>query len=248
MKSGGYLALPSSFLLLLFARPTLGQSSEWWPIPQLPYPTFELSARLFLWKLGCEQDWMGVATQVFFHPLTFLFIVAILTIGAIWAHLRPTQRRDVELNVGSIVLAVSVLLAVFQWHTSLEQDAMQRYESEITNANGAENVAVAKMLPHLYLLAKNGDRSPNPCETDKDGTRDACETARTRFVYIYLDNLEYAIERYRDGFASAQTTVRAVMTFAIHCRETDFKARAQQQVLGYSPLVQRVATAVFNRT
>jgi hypothetical protein len=126
-------------------------------------------------------------------------------------------------------VAASVLLAAFQWHASLEQDAMQRFEAEISNANTAEtSPAVASMLPDFY----------KGCEPNYP---------QERFVYIHLDNLEYALERYREGFASATTTARAIMTFAVHCREENFRDRAREQMLGYSPLVRRVAGAVIDR-
>src|ERR1700692_4100541 len=100
---------------------------------------------------------------------------------------------------------------------------MQRYEAEITNANASEtSPAVVTMLPHLFK---------GECPEDRE---------RNRFVYIHLDNLEYAVERYRFGFASASTTERALMTFAAHCTEKTFRDKALQQVEGYSPDVQAI--------
>jgi hypothetical protein len=105
---------------------------------------------------------------------------------------------------------------------------MQRYEAEITNANAAESLEpVAKMMPHLY-----SGKTPE-------------EHVQSRYVYIHLDNLEYAIERYRHGFASATTTERAVMTFAVHCREPVFRRLAEQQAKGYSNDVNAVVKEVM---
>jgi hypothetical protein len=200
-----------------------------WPPPRLPDLDSELSAHKLLSELGCDQEFMAIVTRLFFHPITFIFVVVALTIAALIGDLK-LAKRNLQLNLGSRVVAVSILLAVFQWHSSLEQDAMQRYEMEISNASNAETSSeVATMLPRLY---------------------DGCGKAdydRDHFVYIHLDNLEYALERYREGFASATTTTRAIMTFAVHCRENDFKRRALQQLWGYSPLVQRVAKAVIAR-
>lgn len=180
-------------------------------------------------ELGFQQESMAVVTRFFFHPFAFLVLVIILTVVALLIDLR-LAKKDMQLNVGARVLAVSVLLAVFQWHASLEQDAMQRYEVEISNANSAEiSDEVARMLPNLYPAS------------------DPCEYPRIRFVYIHLDNLEYSLERYREGFASALTTSRAVMTFVEHCREQEFRRRVQYQVRGYSPLVRRVVSAVLSR-
>jgi hypothetical protein len=198
-----------------------------WPVPKLPNPNTEWSARVLLADLGCHQEFMAALTRVFFHPITFIVIVIGLTAAAVVGYVKERGHR---LNLGAGVLAFSVLLAVFQWHASLEQDAMQRYESEAAGANGAETKEVAKMLPDLYPVSEEPARS------------------QAHFVYISLDNLEYAIERYREGFASATTTVRAVMTFAVHCREPQFKRLVKQQLVGYSPVVQRVANAIIALT
>lgn len=66
-----------------------------------------------------------------------------------------------------------------------------------------------------------------------------------RYVYMHLDNLEYAAERYRHGFASASTTERAVMTFVAHCKEPIFESRVRLQVEGYSPDVHAVVDGVL---
>ncbi|HEV7428799.1 MAG TPA: hypothetical protein VGQ46_20800 [Thermoanaerobaculia bacterium] len=194
---------------------------------KLVFHDSEGDAKQLLAELGFKRNPMAVITRAFFNPITFVVIVALLTIVALAADYTLAKKHNMQLNVGTRVLAISVLLAVFQWHSSLEQDAMQRYEAEVTNANAAEaSEAVAKMLPTLYL-----GQSPD-------------EHAQSRYVYIHLDNLEYAIERYRHGFASATTTERAVMTFAVHCKEPVFSRLAQQQVNGYSNDVHAVVKAV----
>lgn len=196
---------------------------------KLVFHDSEDDAKQLLTKLGFRRNPMAVVTRAFFNPITFLVIVALLMIVALAADFVLAKKHDMQLNLGTRVLAISVLLAVFQWHSSLEQDAMQRYEAEIANANAAESSeAVANMLPKLYL-GKTADQH-----------------AQSRYVYIHLDNVEYAIERYRHGFASATTTERAVMTFAVHCNEPEFRRLAQQQVKGYSTDVQTVVTAVVN--
>ena len=206
------------------------------PIPalKLDYHDSEDESKRMLAELGFKRNTMAVVIRWFFNPLTFIVVAALLTAAALAGDWFLAKRdKPLNLNLGNRVLAVSVLLAVFQWNASLEQDAMQRYESEIANANAAEgSEAVAAMLPDLY-------RS-NPGEEPK------ASHEKTRYVYVHLDNLEYAVERYRQGFASASTTERAVMTFVAHCKECDFRKRAREQVRGYSKDVQAVVTAVVN--
>ena len=70
---------------------------------------------------------------------------------------------------------------------------------------------------------------------------------RSEYVYLQLDNLEYALERYRDGLASAYTTSRAVMTFAVHCQTQEFRQRVVRQVAvaSYSPVTVDVVDISF---
>jgi hypothetical protein len=72
---------------------------------------------------------------------------------------------------------------------------------------------------------------------------------RSAYVYEELDNLEYALERYEGGLASAYTTSRAVMTFASRCRSAEFRQRAQLQVVlaSYSPVTATVVRSVIGR-
>src|SRR5262245_51569399 len=97
-----------------------------WPPTTLPVPTSEWGAHRLLTELGCDQDLMALITRLFFHPVTFIVIVLALTVMAFAVDLK-LARQHLQLNLGNRVLAVSLLLAVFQWHTSMEQDAMQRY-------------------------------------------------------------------------------------------------------------------------
>lgn len=201
---------------------------------KLDYHDSEDESKRMLAELGFKRNTMAAVIRWFFDPLTFIVVAALLTAAALagdWFF--ATRNKQLDLNLGSRVLAVSVLLAVFQWNASLEQDAMQRYESEITNANSAESSeAVASMFPNLYRV--------NPGEEPK------ASHEKTRYVYTSLDNLEYAVERYRQGFASASTTERAVMTFVEHCKESDFRKRARCQVKGYSKDVKAVVENVVN--
>ncbi len=200
------------------------------PIPalKLDYHDSEDESKRMLAELGFKRNTMAAVIRWFFDPLTFIVVAALFTAAALtgdWFF--ATRNKPLNLNLGSRVLAVSVLLAVFQWNASLEQDAMQRYEAEIANANAAELEPVAKMLPGLY----RGKGCPE-------------DSAEIRYVYMHLDNLEYAIERYRHGFASASTTERAVMTFVAHCKEPQFEKLANEQVTGYSKDEQVVVAAV----
>lgn len=198
-------------------------------LPPLDYPSSESESREMLAELGCTPEGFAVVTRRLFNPLVVLGLVMSVAIAALVGR-SALAKRNIQLNLGNALLAVTLRLAVFQWHASQEQDAMQRYEVEITNANTAESLpGVEKMLGRFYSGKTREDNE------------------QIRYVYIHIDNLEYALERYRQGFASATTTARAVMTFAGHCEQPEFFQRAQQQVPGYPQFVRVVVMSVLKR-
>ncbi len=50
------------------------------------------------------------------------------------------------------------------------------------------------------------------------------------YVYMELDNLESAIESYRNGFVTAYTTSRTIMTFSTRCEGKEFLHLTKQLV------------------
>jgi hypothetical protein len=198
-------------------------------LPALVYPISESESKQMLRELGCTPEGFAVVTRLLFNPVAVLAMVILLSAAAVFGQAALTKRK-LSMNMGNAVLAVTLLLAVFQWHASLEQEAAQRYEAEITNANAAESSpAVVQMLGRFYVGKTPG------------------ENERIRYIYIHLDNLEYALDRYRHGFASASTTARAVMTFAGHCQQPEFGTHARQQVAGYPQFVRTVVAGVLAR-
>jgi hypothetical protein len=136
---------------------------------------------------------------------------------------------------GSLILVMSLLLGLYQWHASVEQAAMEKYEREISGGNEVEKRAtVREMMKSLYPALSPEERP------DYD---------RSAYVYVELDNLEYALERYEEGLASAYTTSRAVMTFASRCRSREFRQRAELQVVvaSYSPVTAKVVSLVIRK-
>jgi hypothetical protein len=193
------------------------------------YPESESDARKMLEDLGCSRESMAAVGRLFFNPIAFGILVVLFTAAALLGNVRIAGRK-LRLNLSNSVIAVSLLLAVFQWRSSVEQEALQHYETEIAAANAAEgSEAVASMLGHAY---EGGDR---------------LISEKKRYVYLHLDNLEHALERYRQGFASAAITARAVITFGGHCREIEFRQRALDQVRNYPPVMRAVVASIAKK-
>jgi hypothetical protein len=201
------------------------------PLP--PEPFAGQDPKRVLSDLGCSREGFAVLIRGVFHPISVTILILFLLI-AIFVDVH-FARRNIQLNLGQRILTLGLLLAVFQWHSALEQDAMQRYESESAGANAAESSeSVAHMLgPILY-----------PGSTPEAHTN-------VRYVYVQLDNLEYALERYEHGFASPYTTMRAVTAFARHCQLShEFRDVSRRQVFAasYSETVRKVVVRIASRT
>lgn len=199
---------------------------------RLIHPTSEFDAQNFLETCGCVRTSIPTVTRRL-PVLAFLVLAAVVVSAAWWAG--PTlAERKLQLDVGNLVIALGLVMAAIQWRASLEQQAMEKYEREIAagNETADESEGIHEMMAHHYPPL-SGEAKP--------------DYARARYVYLQLDNLEYALERYMEGLASAYTTARAVMTFENRCVSPEFRLRARSQVraASYSPIVIKTVDSVL---
>lgn len=201
-------------------------------MPQrLTHPKTEYESQQMLHDLGCSPPAATVAARGLL-PVTLIVVSVAVIVGVVC--LKPfLERHGLQLDVGSLFIAISLIAAVVQWRAAIDHQSMEKYEKEISAGNTlAEDVNVCRMMSHLYpKLAR--EQVPN---------YDRC-----RYVYLHLDNLEYALERYMSGLSSAYVTARGVMTFESKCVSEEFCERAKMQlrVASYSPVVHRAALHVI---
>jgi hypothetical protein len=178
--------------------------------------------------LGCSP-WLLPSLARRSQLAIFLVLVLVVIAVAIW--LGPLlQRRQLQLDVGSLILAVGFLVAASQWQASIEQQAMEKYEHEVASLNESEghdeSETIHTMMAHLYRKIP-GETEPN--------------YENIHYVYLRLDDLEYALERYTQGLSSAYTTVRSVKTFQSRCESPEFRTRVNYQLSdSYPQVVRRV--------
>jgi hypothetical protein len=217
------------------------QTYEKRPVDLSKAPKSEAAAKRFLKLLGCSPPLRNRVNRQVFQPAVFLSIAVVLIVAALWLGPMLSQRTPkletytLIVAIGNLIIAMSILLGISKWHTSLEQDAMKQYESEIAEGSKAEaDESVIEMMKHLYR--------PVSQSIPRD-------YKKSHYVYVQLDNLEYALERYMQGIASAYTTARAVMTFASRCGSPEFRDRARQQVVdaSYSPVVLEVVDSIVGK-
>jgi len=197
----------------------------------LKHPEAELEAQTWLENLGCVPHPLIRAARHHLLTTTLIGVAAIVTL--LWCVGPRLEQRHPQVDLGNAIIAVGLVAAAVQWHASLEQQAMEKYEREIAAMNDVSGVgSVRGMMKHHYPL-QPGEAAP--------------DYGRAAYVYVQLDNLEYALERYMQGLAPAYTTSRAVMTFANRCLSEEFRSRAAKQLpaASYSPVVHRVVKNVI---
>jgi hypothetical protein len=63
-----------------------------------------------------------------------------------------------------------------------------------------------------------------------DGIHDPQAWHQKMYIFMELDNLQYALEKYRLGYSSAYQAMRVVDVFAARCKSEEFLKTAQQLV------------------
>jgi hypothetical protein len=192
----------------------------------------EGEAKAALEALGCSPWLLPSLAR---RSQLAIFLLLVLVVMAVAIGLGPLlEKRKLQLDVGNLILAVGLLVAASQWQASIEQQAMEKYEHEVASLNEAEghdeSETIHTMMAHLYR------NLPGETEPNYDNIH---------YVYIQLDNLEYALERYTQGLSSAYTTVRAVKTFQSRCKSPEFRTRVKYQLSdSYPQVVGRVVNGL----
>lgn len=70
------------------------------------------------------------------------------------------------------------------------------------------------------------------------------------YTYLELDNLEYAVEKYKLGYMSARQALRCLKTFQVRCKSPDFLELAQHCATineGYTSDIIEVVKRIYNQ-
>src|SRR5229473_1533790 len=212
-----------------WAQPPTGPSNP--RVAALLQADSEGEAKAALAALGCSP-WLLPSLARRWQLTIFLLLVLLVMLIAI--RIGPLlAKRKLQLDVGNLILAVGLLVAASQWQASIEQQAMEKYEHEVASLNESEghdeSETIHTMMAHLYRRLP-GETTPN--------------YENIHYVYLRLDDLEYALERYTQGLSSAYTTVRAVKTFQSRCESPEFRTRVKYQLSDSYP---QVVSRVVNR-
>jgi predicted transcriptional regulator len=122
------------------------------------------------------------------------------------------------LQAATAVVAFGALVGgYFQWQAVRNETSIERYYDRLELADHRLDAWPAARA--LFLC-------PSACE----GKQEDASYQRCMYVYVELDNLEYAIEKYKVGYMSADTALRALRTFQSRCTSEEFRKIARQSV------------------
>lgn len=176
----------------------------------------ERMARKTLRSLGVAQSW-----RTRFGP--YIFLLGALGIASIFVIHDAVLPCGPELKGFAIpfVTTAALIVAYNQWrHLRNEVSITGSIERlDIVNSyfKGRENLGTV-----TYFF---GDQA-----TWDDGIQDQHAWQQKMYVFMELDNLQYALEKYRLGYSSAYQAMRIVDVFAARCKSEKFLATAHQLV------------------
>ncbi|MFH1674447.1 MAG: hypothetical protein ABIF87_13605 [Pseudomonadota bacterium] len=119
------------------------------------------------------------------------------------------------------VTVSALLLALHQWkHLRNEVSiagSLERLDIVNTYFRDQNNI---KMVANIFGEDATWD----------EGIGDPQEWQRRMYVFMELDNLQYALEKYRLGYSSAYQAMRVVDVFSARCKSEAFLSMAQKLV------------------
>lgn len=164
-----------------------------------------------------------------------LILVAALGLGAFVVQLHQTIPGA---DVPTITIAfIAAIFAAQQWR----EDRASRNESSIDTFYARLNITNERLdnWPAARSLLSAGEGYHNM------GTDISYEQAM--YTYLELDNLEYAMEKYRLGYMTPEQALRSLRTFKSRCESPDFRMLAVQCCVparGYNPATEEVVARV----
>jgi hypothetical protein len=165
-----------------------------------------VSAREALERLGVEG------------PSKRLSIVLAVTAGAsVGLGAVVASRTSIADGFGAAAAGLAIVAVWFgyhQWRTARFEISMDQYYARLaaTDALVDRWPGAHSMLRHFW----------------SDLERTTFE--RENYVYVELDNLEYAIAKYQLGYMHADHALRAVRTFSSRCASPEFRGLLRAQV------------------
>lgn len=139
-------------------------------------------------------------------------VTAVALVAGILAQKLLFQLSGPE-TVTAIVAVSAFILGYQQWSAARNEIALDKYYErlEITNQR-LDKWPAARLLAGTWPAADNSQHF-----------KEEELFHRTMYVYRELDNLEYAVVKYRLGYMSSETALRCLRTFRVRCQSSEFR-------------------------
>ena len=172
------------------------------------------SVRSELSDSGFYQDFQARYGRYLLFGLVVIGMLAQLSISFwIATNLPHEQSRTMMSQAFSVMVALGALwLGLQQWLAARHETSMDKFYDRLDRAS--------KRLDELNLCRIK----PNPLP----GKRETYELIAC--VYTELDNLEYAVEKYRLGYMKDEFAHRALKTFENRCQYPEFRRLVLEMV------------------
>lgn len=118
-------------------------------------------------------------------------------------------------------IAAVLFLTVYQWERTRGQSAFSEAFARKVTSNRVI-MDHADPLGEYIKYAQLHAQVPMDAETSKTNVKVDV------FIYMEMDNLEYAFEKYRDREISAKSTLRQIFIFVSRCGNPEFRNKAIQ--------------------
>ena len=180
---------------------------------------------LALKRYGLERTWI-VRNKAWIF-VGFISFVAVAT-GLIFQFLGNADGANVAMM---IITLGAFILAYQQWDEAKNETSIDKYYErlDLTNSRLNDWHAARAMFPNFW----------------RGEDRESFEKAM--YVYLELDNLEYAIEKYRLGYMSAAVAYRSLETFKSRAESREFRELALEYVVkssGYQDITEKVVSNI----
>ena len=164
------------------------------------YVKEQLARYGFVWKPTTADrsvPWIG--------GMTLLASVALLTL-ALSGRYRPAAESVAAFGTIFVTL-LAVVFGLLQWHAARKETSLDTFYERLESTN--------RFLDDWEEARPFA--GPWPDADDRDDAKREAGYRQKMYVYRELDNLEYAIAKYRIGFMSDESAYRSLRTFQWRC-------------------------------
>jgi len=189
--------------------------------------------KLVLKEVGLKKRW---TVRIGIWP--FLIAIAVAIAGFIGISKIPENEGSIKkedyFGLASTIIAIGgAAVAYEQWIEMKKDSSLDKYYERLnlTNEGFYRWDKTREMFPHFWEVEDN-----IPYEW-------------VMYVYLELDNLEYAITKYQDGSMGPEIVFRSLVTFISRCQSKNFLRLAESFVeksIGYSPATKAVVIKIAN--